>query len=706
MRRNDIKRRVSVLTAILFCVVSSFLFFLIRQEAQTVIPDPGANGTEKKNGAALAPQGAGSLYSVNTTSDTVVTGACQNGNPGCSLRGAIQQANTDPDASTIIFAIPPTDPGCSAGVCTINIPSVLPNITTSMAMTGPGFGKLILRSTTSNVQVLSVTAAAATVTFTGLTISNGSNFGSGGGIYIPAGTVNVIGCTISGNQAMGGGTAAGIYSAGMLNVTNSTISGNLNTTGNGGGITNAGGTTNVTNSTISGNSGNANGGGIYNFGGGTVNVTNSTIVGNTAIVNGNGRGGGIQNSGGTVTVKNSIIAMNSSTDTGPDVNGTFVSAGFNLIGKTDGSTGFTAATDQTGTIASPLDPVLAPLANNGGPTTTHAPIAGSPAVDKGSEATPPLTTDQRGSPRPYDNPSVPNAPGGNGSDIGAFERQTTDPGSVRAPFDFDGDGKTDLSIYRPTTGHWWYLRSSDGGNRAFNFGGCPDCLTPADFTGDGKTDIAYYLQPTGQWFVLRSEDSTFFAIRWGTNGDIPMPADFDGDGKADPAVYRPSDTNWYIQRSTGGVFIQQFGIASDKPVAADYDGDGKADIAIWRPGPGEWWYQKSGNQQVFAAQFGASTDKATPGDYTGDGKADIAFWRPSNSTWYVLRSEDQSFFGFPFGVSTDTPAPGDYDGDGKFDATVFRQPGAQWFVNRSTGGVTSLSFGTMGDLPLPGAYVR
>lgn len=647
----------------------------------------------------------GSQYVVNTASDAVVTGACQNGVPGCSLRGAIQEANNNPNTDDISFAIPASDPGCSVGLCTINLASPLPAISTSMVFTGPGFGKLIVRASTGTIFPVFHISTAVTVTFAGLTISNGSNPGSGGGIYNPLGTVNINGCTISGNQAIHGGSAAGIYNAGTLNVTGSTISGNQNSTGNGGGITNSGGTTNVTNTTISGNSGNANGGGIHNTFGGTVNVTNSTITGNTA--HGSiGRGGGIQNSGGTVTVKNSIVALNSSGVEGPDVNGTFVSAGFNLIGKTDGSTGFNAATDQTGTIASPLNPMLDPagLRNNGGPTQTIALVSGSPAVDKGTSAslTGDLTTDQRGAgfPRTFDNPSIPNAAGGDGTDIGAFER------GARAPFDFDGDGKTDIGIFRPSVAEWWIDRSSTGVTFAVQFGATTDRIVPGDYTGDGKADVAIWRPANGEWFVLRSDDFSFFAFHFGANGDVPTPADYDGDGKSDAAVFRPSSGVWFVNRSSdGGTTIQHFGANGDIPVVADYEGDNKADISIFRPSTGQWWLNGSTAGTIVMA-FGNSTDKPVQGDYTGDGKSDVAIWRPSTGEWFILRSEDFSFYGFPFGASGDVPASGDYDGDGKFDPTVFRPSSATWFIARSTAGTQIVQFGANGDRPIPNAFMQ
>jgi hypothetical protein len=276
--------------------------------------------------------------------------------------------------------------------------------------------------------------------------------------------------------------------------------------------------------------------------------------------------------------------------------------------------------------------------------------------------------------------------------------------TVRSPFDFDGDSKTDLSIFRPSVGEWWYLRSSDGANRTFQFGNSSDKLVPADYTGDGKTDIAFFRPSTSEWFVLRSEDNSFYSFPFGASGDVPVPADFDGDGKADAAVFRPSNQTWFINRSSGGTTIQTFGISGDVPVTADYDGDGKSDIAIYRPSQGQWWLSRS-SQGVVVYQFGNSTDKPVQGDYTGDGKTDVAFFRPSTNEWFILRSENNSFYSFPFGAANDIPSPGDYDGDGKFDAAVFRPSSNTWFVQRSTSGTLIQGFGVSGDKPIPNAFV-
>jgi hypothetical protein len=279
--------------------------------------------------------------------------------------------------------------------------------------------------------------------------------------------------------------------------------------------------------------------------------------------------------------------------------------------------------------------------------------------------------------------------------------QTTRP----TMFDFDGDGKADISIFRPSVGEWWIYKSSNGGNAAFQFGNSSDKLAPGDFTGDGKTDIAIWRPATGEWFILRSEDGSYYSFPFGTNGDIPAVGDFDADGKADAGVFRPSNSTWYIYKSSGGTTIQQFGQNGDVPVVSDYDGDGKADIAIYRPSVGEWWIYKSSNSSVIAYQFGNSSDKPVQGDYTGDGKADVAIYRPATGEWFVLRSENQSYYSFPFGTNGDKPTPGDYDGDGKFDAAVFRPSNRNWYLLRSTGGTLIQSFGQNGDQPVPNAFV-
>ncbi len=281
----------------------------------------------------------------------------------------------------------------------------------------------------------------------------------------------------------------------------------------------------------------------------------------------------------------------------------------------------------------------------------------------------------------------------------------------RSPFDFDGDSKTDLSIFRPlgAVSEWWWLKSSTGGNAALQFGANTDRLAPVDFTGDGKTDVAFWRPSTGQWFVLRSEDFSFFAFPFGATGDQPVPADYDGDNKADAAVFRESSLTWFISRSTGGTDIVTFGATGDKPVVADYDGDAKADIGIFRPSGAngaEWWVKRSSNGVVFALQFGSASDRAVPGDYTGDGKADVAFWTPASGFWFVLRSEDFSYYAFGFGANGDVPVPGDYDGDGKLDAAIFRPSNSTWFANQSGGGTLIQQFGITGDVPVPNTFVR
>jgi hypothetical protein len=285
--------------------------------------------------------------------------------------------------------------------------------------------------------------------------------------------------------------------------------------------------------------------------------------------------------------------------------------------------------------------------------------------------------------------------------VGGQTFTVTQSGKIAAS-DFDGDGKTDISVFRPSD-TIWYLNLSQAGYTGAQFGISTDKPVPADYDGDGKSDLAVFRD--GVWYILRSGNGQFIAVNFGSPGDKPVPADYDGDGKTDVAVFRPSNSAWYRLNSTDGAFIAgQFGLAEDKPVPADYDGDGKADVAVFRPSNGVWYRLNSTDGSFIAGQFGIAEDKPVPADYDGDAKTDIAVFRPSTGNWFFLLSgSGYAFTGAQFGAEGDIPAPGDYDGDGKADLVVFRN--GTWYLLMTQAGFAGFNFGLTGDKPLPSAYV-
>ena len=312
-----------------------------------------------------------------------------------------------------------------------------------------------------------------------------------------------------------------------------------------------------------------------------------------------------------------------------------------------------------------------------------------------------------------------------------FTFQVTGGGTATKPFsmtinpalvviDFEPDGKTDLTVWRPSTGQWWVLRSSDGTFTSKQWGAAGDDPVPGDYDGDGKTDYAVWRPSTGVWFILQSSDgynqNLYKASKWGNPTDLPVPGDYDGDGKTDYAVWRPSTGIWYISKASGGAMTPQtqWGNPTDLPVPGDYDGDGKTDYAVWRPSTGIWYILESSvgydNGRYKAYKWGDPTDIPVPGDYDADGKMDIAVWRPSTGVWYILQSTDGYNESLAraykkWGDPTDIPVPGSYDGDGKTDLAVYRPSTGVWYILLSTDGYNqnlykAYKWGTPNDNPV------
>jgi subtilase family serine protease len=274
-------------------------------------------------------------------------------------------------------------------------------------------------------------------------------------------------------------------------------------------------------------------------------------------------------------------------------------------------------------------------------------------------------------------------------------------------FDFDGDGKTDLSVWRPHDGNWQIINSTDNSTRIQFWGGQDngDSLAPADYDGDGRTDIAVFRALEGNWYILKSSTGTVAIHNWGDSTDRPVPGDYDADGKADVAVFRPSEGNWYVLRSSGGASVQGWGDATDKQAPGDYDGDGKTDLAVYRPSEGNWHIQQS-TSGALNRNWGLGGDVPVPSDYDGDGKTDIAVWRPSEGNWYIINSSNGSVVIRNWGLSGDQPVPGDYDGDGRTDIAIYRPNEGNWYViNSATGDVSVLYLGGGGDVAIPSAYL-
>jgi hypothetical protein len=248
--------------------------------------------------------------------------------------------------------------------------------------------------------------------------------------------------------------------------------------------------------------------------------------------------------------------------------------------------------------------------------------------------------------------------------------------------DFTGDGRTDLSVYRPSDQRW-YVK---GVATPYRWGLPDDIPVPGDYTGDGKTDYAVYRPSNGSWYIHGISSPS----RWGLADDIPVPGDYTGDGKTDLAVYRPSNGSWYL-RSLAQPF--KWGMTGDIPVPGDYSGDIGVDVAVYRPSNGYWYVHSFDGSPAFNTRWGMTGDQPVPGNYTGDGKTDLAVWRPSDGGWYVKGLSSIA----KVGRAGDIPVPGNYQGNGVVLPATFRPTSGEWFFGSSA----YTTWGKIGDEPMP-----
>ena len=290
---------------------------------------------------------------------------------------------------------------------------------------------------------------------------------------------------------------------------------------------------------------------------------------------------------------------------------------------------------------------------------------------------------------------------------------------------YDRTPAANFAVWRPGPAATWWVNGGQSGSTPV-WGVAGDIPVPGDYDGDGLTDIAIWRPSDGNWWVALSATGVTQITQWGTAGDVPLPADYDGDKETDFAVYRPSDGTFYFYSDNCGAHraVKQ-GNGKGTPVVGDFDNDGSADFGLWDSQVGFLIRYANGTGTSSPLVADAAPALTGPidvgrlresvggfkriaqqptvpviGDYDGDKRADFAIWTPSTGIWKVQAST-RGAFSQQWGIAGDVPVPADYDGDGITDFAIWRPSTGEWWTLTGKGQLPTVLWGQNGDVPVP-----